>query len=101
MGGGSGASAAKTQLNSQNDLQQQAFKTQMDTLNSLKGSLSGYLSGNQGFTGQQMSTMTSQALNQNSQKYQQASNQTRQALGARGISGSQTPGGGATAGTLA
>lgn len=99
--GGAGSGTAKTQLNSQNDLQNQAFKSQMDTLNSLKGSLSGYLSGNQGFTGQQMSTMTSQALNQNSQKYAQAGNQTRQALGARGISGSQTPGGGATAGTLA
>jgi hypothetical protein len=96
-----GDGTAKDQLNSQNDSQQQAFKSQLDTLNSLKSSLSGYLSGNQGFTGQQMSTMTSQALNQNSQKYAQAGNQTRQALGARGISGSQTPGGGATAGTLA
>jgi hypothetical protein len=99
--GGSGAGTAKTQLNQQNDLQNQAFKSQMDTLNSLKSNLSGYLSGNQGFTPQQMSTMTSQALNQNSEKYAQAGNQVRAALGARGISGSQTPGGGATAGTLA
>jgi hypothetical protein len=99
--GGSGAGTAKTQLNQQNDLQNQAFKSQMDTLNSLKDNLSGYLSGNKGFTPQQMSTMTSQALNQNSEKYNQAGSQVRQALAARGISGSQTPGGGATAGTLA
>lgn len=100
MGPG-GTGTSKDQLNQQNDLQNKAFNSQMDTLNSLKSSLSGYLSGNQGFTGQQMSTMTSQALNQNSQKYNQAGNQVRAALGARGISGSQTPGGGATAGTLA
>lgn len=100
MGGG-GTGTSKDQLNEQNQMQQQSFNAQMDTLNSLKSSLSGYLSGNQGFTGQQMSTMTSQALNQNSEKYNQAGTQVRASLAARGMSGSQTPGGGTTAGTLA
>ncbi len=100
MGGG-GTGKSKDQLNEQNKLQQQSFDAQMSTLNDLKSHLSGYLSGNQGFTGQQMATMTSQALNQNSEKYGQAGNQVRAALAARGMSGSQTPGGGATAGTLA
>lgn len=99
--GGAGSGTSKDQLNEQNALQQKSFDAQMSTLNDLKGHLSGYLSGNQGFTGQQMSTMTSQALNQNSQKYNQAGNQVRASLAARGMSGSQAPGGGATAGTLA
>jgi hypothetical protein len=99
--GGPGAGTAKNQLNSQNDLQNQAFTSQMGTLNDLKGHLSGYLSGNQGFTPQQMATMNSQAINQNAQKYNQAGTSVRNALNARGINGSQTPGGGATAGTLA
>lgn len=96
-----GAGQAQSQLNEQNQMQQQSFSDQMSTLNSLKSSLSGYLSGNQGFTPQQMSTMTSQALNQNSEKYNQAGTQVRASLAARGMSGSQTPGGGTTAGTLA
>lgn len=100
MGGG-GTGTSKDQLNEQNALQQKSFDAQMSTLNDLKGHLSGYLSGTQGFNPQQMSYMTTQALNQNSQKYNQAGNQVRSALGARGLSGSQTPGGGATAGTLA
>jgi hypothetical protein len=96
-----GDGTSKDQLNEQNALQQKSFDSQMDTLNTLKSHLSGYLSGNQGFTPQQMSYMTSQALNQNSQRYNQAGNQVRQALAARGMSGQQTPGGGAAAGTLA
>jgi len=95
-----GDGTSKDQLNEQNQLQQQSFNAQMDTLNTLKSSLSGYLSGNKGFTPQQMSYMTSQALNQNSEKYNQAGNQVRSALAARGLSGTQTPGGGASAGIL-
>jgi len=95
-----GDGTSRDQLNEQNQLQQQSFDAQMSTLNTLKDHLSGYLSGNQGFSPQQMSYMTSQALNQNSQKYNAAGNQVRSALAARGLSGTQTPGGGATAGIL-
>ena len=95
-----GDGTAKAQLNDQNQLQQQAFDAQMGTLNLVKDNLKGYLSGNLGFTPQQKSYMTSQALNQNSEKYNQAGNQVRSALAARGLSGTQTPGGGATAGIL-
>ena len=93
MGGG-GSGESQQQLNEQNSLQNQAFTAQMNELNSLKSSLSGYLSGNQGFTPSQLATMQSQAINQNSAKYNQAGQAVRSALQSRGMSGGQVPVGG-------
>jgi hypothetical protein len=92
--GGGGSGTSKDQLNEQNQLQQEAFNAQMSTLNSLKSSLSGYLSGTQGFTPSQLATMRTQALNQNSANYNSAGNAVRQALASRGMGGGAVPSGG-------
>jgi len=92
--GGGGSGTSKDQLNAQNALQQKAFDAQMAQLDQIKSSLSGYLSGNKGFTNPQMATNQSQAINQNSAKYNSAGNAVRQALASRGMGGGQVPGGG-------
>jgi hypothetical protein len=78
------------QLQLQNQQQQQQLQKQNDQLSQIQGNLAPYLTGNRGFSPEQLSLMNSQALDQNAAQYNQAGNQVRQALLARGESG-QTP----------
>ena len=83
-------STQKQQLSQQN-AQQAAQQQQQDALLKQNNTaLSPYLSGNQGFTPQQLAALNSQALDQNATQYNAAGNQLRQQLLARGENG-QTP----------
>jgi len=85
-----------TQLNSQNQLQQQAQNSQNALLKQNQTALSPYLTGNQGFTDQQNAALNSQALDQNALRFNQATQQTNAQLAARGENG-MTPGSGVQA----
>jgi len=89
-----GQAAASTQDASEMAMQKQAFTTQQAQLKQLQTSLQGYLSGTQGYTPQAMSGMTSQFLNSNNATYNQAGQQVREALGARGSGTGALPAGG-------
>lgn len=83
-------STQKQQLSDQNAAQAAAQAAQTATLKQVNDSVSPYLSGNQGFTPQQMAAMNSMAIDQNAQQYNGAGNQLRASLQARGDNG-QTP----------
>jgi hypothetical protein len=85
------------QLNSQNQLQQQQQAAQNQLLQQNNNALSPYLTGNQGFTPQQMSALNSQALDQNALRFNQATQGTNQQLAARGEGLGNTPGSGVAA----
>lgn len=85
------------QLSTQNDLQQQQQASQNQLLQQNNAALSPYLTGNQGFTPQQMAALNSQALDQNAQKYDQATQETNANLAARGEGIGATPGSGVQA----
>jgi hypothetical protein len=85
------------QLNSQNQLQQQQQASQNQLLQQNNTALSPYLSGNQGFTPQQMAALNSQALDQNALRYNQATQDTNAQLAARGEGLGNTPGSGVQA----
>lgn len=89
-------SSQTSQLNSQNQMQQQQQAAQNQLLQQNNAAFSPYLTGNVGFTPQQMSALNSQALDQNALKYNQATQQTNSELAARGENG-QTPGSGVAA----
>ena len=90
-------SAQQGQLNSQNQLQQQAQNSQNQLLQQNNTALSPYLTGNQGFTPQQMAALNSQALDQNALQYNGATQQTNSQLAARGEGLGNTPGSGVAA----
>lgn len=85
-----GESTAQTQLNLQNQLAAQQQAAENQRLNTVSAAVSPYLSGNVGYTADQLAAMNSQALDQNAQRYNQAGAATRSNLLARGDSG-QTP----------
>lgn len=85
------------QLNSNNQLQQQQQNAQNQLLQQNNTALSPYLTGNQGFTPQQMAALNSQALDQNALRYNQATQQTNSTLAARGEGLGNTPGSGVAA----
>src|ERR1017187_3377667 len=87
----------KSQLDSQNALQQQQQASQDALLKQNNTALSPYLTGNQGFTPEQMAALNSQALDQNALRYNQATQQTNQQLAARGEGLGNTPGSGVAA----
>lgn len=87
----------KSQLDSQNQLQQQQLNSQNSIINQNKSALSPYLTGNQGFTPQQMSALNSQALDQNALRFNQATQGANQQLAARGEGLGNTPGSGVQA----
>lgn len=87
----------KSQLNTQNQLQSQQQAAQNQLLQQNNTALSPYLTGNQGFTPQQMAALNSQALDQNALRYNQATQQTNQQLAARGEGQGNTPGSGVAA----
>lgn len=90
-------SSQKSQLNSQNQLQQQSQNSENQLLQQNNTALSGYLTGNQGFTDAQKAALNSQALDQNALRYNQATQQTNQQLAARGEGQGNTPGSGVAA----
>jgi len=77
-------SSQKGQLNTQNQLQSQAQNSENQLLQQNNAALSPYLTGNKGFTPEQLAALNSQALGQNASKYNQATQQTNQQLAARG-----------------
>jgi hypothetical protein len=87
----------KAQLNSQNQLQQQQQASQDALLKQNNTALSPYLTGNQGFTPQQMSALNSQALDQNALRFNQGTQQANAQLAARGEGLGNTPGSGVAA----
>ena len=87
----------KTQLNTQNQMQQQQQGAENQLLQQNNTALSPYLTGNQGFTPEQMAALNSQALDQNALRYNQATQQTNQQLAARGEGQGNTPGSGVAA----
>lgn len=89
-------SSQQSQLNTQNQMQQQQQNSENQLLQQNNTALSPYLTGNQGFTPQQMAALNSQALDQNALKYNQATQATNSELAARGENG-QTPGSGVAA----
>jgi hypothetical protein len=87
----------KTQLNTQNQMQQQQQSAQNQLLQQNNTALSPYLTGNQGFTPQQMAALNSQALDQNALRYNGATQQANSQLQARGEGMGNTPGSGVAA----
>lgn len=85
---------ANKQRQQELDMQSQAFKTQMSQLADLKSSFSKYMTGNIGFDPSQTAAMKSQFLNSNNANFNQAGQQVREALGARGEGKGTNPVGG-------
>jgi hypothetical protein len=94
VSGGKGASTADQQRQQELQMQQTAFATQQQQLATLNKAFSPYLSGTTGFTPQQLASMRSQFLNSNSSTFNQAGQQVRSALGARGEGTGTNPVGG-------
>jgi hypothetical protein len=90
-------SSQKSQLNSQNQLQAQQQAAQNQLLQQNNTALSPYLTGNQGFTPEQMAALNSQALDQNALRYNQGTQQANAQLAARGEGLGNTPGSGVAA----
>ena len=82
------------------NMQTQAFNTQQQQLATLQKALGGYLGGTTGFTPQALASMRSQFLNSNSSTFNQAGQQVRSALGARGEGTGSNPVGGSYAGNI-
>ena len=85
------------QLNTQNQMQQQQQAAQNQLLQQNNTALSPYLTGNQGFTPEQMAALNSQALDQNALRYNQGTQQANSMLAARGEGMGNTPGSGVAA----
>ena len=92
---------ADNQRKAELDMQTKAFNTQQAQLASLQKALSPYLSGKQGFDPSQLASMRSQFLNSNSSTFNQAGQQVREALGARGEGSGTNPVGGSYGGNIA
>lgn len=100
VSGGKGAGTANSQRQQELNMQTQAFNQQQQQLQMLNKAFSSYLSGNQGFNPQALAAMRSQFLNNNSQTFNNAGQQVRQALAARGEGTGQNPVGGVYANNL-
>ena len=94
VSGGKGSGIADQQRIQELQMQQQAFNTQQQQLAMLNKAFSGFLSGNQGFNPQMLAAMRSQFLNSNNSTFNQAGQQVREALGARGEGTGSSPVGG-------
>ena len=79
-----GGDVANQQRQQELNMQQQAFNLQQQQLNFLNTQLSPYLTGNVGFTPEQLASMQSQFLNNNALQFNQAGQSVRQSLAARG-----------------
>lgn len=100
VSGGKGADTANAQRQQELQMQQQAFNTQQAQLALLNKSLSPYLAGKTGFDPALLASMRSQFLNSNNSTFNQAGQQVREALGARGEGTGSNPVGGSYAGNL-
>src|SRR5690349_4286584 len=90
-----GEGTSKKQMEFENKLTQQAFNAQMQRLNAVQNALQGrYLTGNEGFDPQQLALLRSQTLNNTTSQFNDAGQNVRAALAARGAnSGSLPPSG--------
>jgi len=84
VSGGKAGDTANKQRQQELDMQTKAFQAQQDQLNTLKTSLSPYLAGKTGLDPALLSALRSQFLNSNNATFNQAGQQVRAALGARG-----------------
>jgi hypothetical protein len=89
-----GSGTANDQRKQELDMQQQAFNTQKQQLALLTKSFSPYLAGKTGLDPKLLATMRSQFLNSNNNTFNQAGQQVREALGARGEGTGTAPVGG-------
>jgi hypothetical protein len=84
---GPDTSAQTNQLDLQNQLQQQQLASENAVNAQVNTAVSPYLSGNQGYSAQQLSALTGSALDQNALRYNQAAQQTNAQTSARGENG--------------
>jgi hypothetical protein len=89
-----GADTANSQRQDELNMQKSAFDTQQKQLDMLNKSFSGYLGGKTGFDPKMLAAMRSQFLNSNNSTFNQAGQQVREALGARGSGTGANPVGG-------
>src|SRR5437016_883742 len=89
-----GADTANQQRQQELQMQQKAFDAQMGQLAQLKSAFSKYLGGDIGFDPAGLASMRSQFLGENQAAYNQAGQQVRSALGARGAGTGALPVGG-------
>ncbi len=96
VSGGKGVTGiANDQRKAELDMQKQAFQTQMAQIADLKKAFSQYTQGaGQGFDPATLAAMKTQFLNSNNQTFNQAGQQVREALGARGEGTGANPVGG-------
>lgn len=94
VSGGKGGDTANQQRQQELQMQQQAFQAQQAQLATLNKTFSPFLSGTTGFSPQMLASMRSQFLNSNSQTFNNAGQQVRAALGARGEGTGTNPVGG-------
>jgi len=87
----------KGQLQTNNQLQQQQQAAQNSLLQQNQTAFSPYLTGNQGFTPQQLAALNSSALDQNALRFNQATQGANAQLAARGEGLGNTPGSGVAA----
>lgn len=86
-----GKDVAKQQLDTQTAMQTAANQRQAKLLDMMTGKFSPFLGGKTGYDPQMLAAMRSQFLNQNTGLYNQAGQQVRAALGARGEGSGQLP----------
>jgi hypothetical protein len=92
--GGKGQDVAQAQLNTQNQLVQTQLAQQKAVQDQMQGAFSKYLSGNIGFSPQQMSMLQSQFMNQNTGAFNAAGSNVRSSMAARGSGNGDLPVGG-------
>lgn len=85
---------AKDQLKINNALVADQLAQQKAIRDKITGAVDKYLTGNIGYGDEAVANMTSQFLNQNSQKFNQAGSSVLASLRARGLAGGDTPAGG-------
>jgi hypothetical protein len=98
VSGGKGADTANSQRQQELAMQQKAFDTQQKQLAVLQKAFTPFLSGQQGYSPEALAAMRSQFLNSNNSTFNQAGQQVREALGARGEMGANPVGGNYAAG---
>ena len=84
---GSNDKTQQNQLALQNQLASQQLAKTNSTLDQVSSAVSPALSGNSGYSPQMLAALNSQALDQNAQRYNQATQQTNEQLAGRGESG--------------
>lgn len=89
-----GDGTAKDQLALNNKLVADQLAQQKAIRDKLTGALDKYLNGDIGYGDEAVARMTSEFLNQNSQKFNQAGSSVMASLRARGAAGGETPAGG-------